>query len=160
METEMKYFENVTQEEAEKKAEELNGRILTNKEIDEIIQNDYNSENKIYTLNKNIFPLWTGTKVTHDESGEGTLEEGGKTHKIKLPETGWYEQDEFGMPTKEKSDSSNEKARKIYRRNSKHSGLVVRNYFFGDFSRRNVGCNYGASYRFGVLIEVKKKKVV
>lgn len=146
------YLENVTQEEAQKEAEKLKGRILTNKEIDVLLQQEP------ILLNPDLFPLWTGTHLGYLNTA-CTVTENGKTTVAVMPEKdGWYEQDEFGLPFGKPSKSSNKEARHLWRLD-KNSGLVVRrvNGWY-DLYRRYVDCCYVPGVRLGVLILRNSKR--
>ena len=145
------YLENLTQAEAQAKAKELNGRILTNKEIDYFLQQ------KLVTLRSELFPVWTGTHLDY----EGTsckITENGKTAKAAIPKKeGWYEQDEFGLPFGKPSSNSNQDARHLWRLD-KNSGLVARSYgrFYGR-GPRGVDCLGRPDCRLGVFVLLPEK---
>jgi len=142
--TEFIYLRNLTQKEALAEAKKRKGRILTNKEIDSLIQQDI--------LNPVIFPLWTGTHLEYDEK-TCKITENNKTVKCKMPDKdGWYEQDKFGLPFGKPSNDGNKNARYLWRL-EKNSGLVARWYLRWDgWYRRFVYCYEGPSRRLGVLI--------
>jgi len=145
------YLENLTQAEAQAKAKELNGRILTNKEIDEFLQQ------KLVTLRSELFPVWTGTHLDYDGSS-CKITENGKSAKATIPEKeGWYEQDKFGLPFGKPSGDSNQDARHLWRLD-KNSGLVARGYCrFGDGLRRGVDADYRPDRRLGVFVLLPEK---
>ena len=164
------YVKNVTWKEAMKKVKELRGRILTNREIDSLTQQDI--------LNSGIFPLWTGTHIEYKNSAEtaliwnddekkmlkrkgvstvGNSSEVPYKTKINLPlNDGWYLPDEkYCIPNGAESKSGVDAARFLYRwQDRDYVGLLVRGCgCFGDY-RRDVGAVCGGC-RFGVLIDVK-----
>jgi hypothetical protein len=118
--------------------------LLTNKDVDGLTVKQL----KKY---EDYFPLRTGTYVEFDGK-KAKITEAGKTVEKEVPtESGWYEQDEFGMPFGKPSSRSNPKARHLYRLN-KWKGLVVRWYGrWNDDFRRYVVCFYWPFDRFGVL---------
>jgi hypothetical protein len=101
-------WKDLTWKEALDRAKERkNVRILTNREIDSLLQQGI--------LNPGIMPLWAGTFVKYAGT-ECEVTEAGKTVKIKLPkEDGWYETDKFGIPSGKPSDENNPDARKLWR---------------------------------------------
>jgi hypothetical protein len=145
------YLENLTQAEAQAKAKELNGRILTNKEIDEFLQQ------KLVTLRSELFPVWTGTHLDYDGSS-CKITENGKSAKATIPEKeGWYEQDKFGLPFGKPSSDSNPGARYFWRLD-KNCGLVARSYgrWYG-WNRRDVDAGCGPNHRLGVFVLLPEK---
>lgn len=66
----------------------------------------------------------------------------------------WRLPDEFGFPSGKESDSTNQEARRLWRRvNEGYVGLLARDYYgFGD-DGRDVNCGYYPSDRYGVLTE-------
>jgi len=145
----------LTQKEALAAAKKRKLRLLTNKEIDAILQND--NLRKEYN---DYFPIWTGTHVEYSGT-DCTVTELGKRYECEMPGTDdWYGQDEFGMPTGEKSNSGNPNARYLWRVSS-YNGLLSRYYFDFGFGRRVVDADFRLDYRLGVLatpIEGRKVK--
>ena len=134
---EIKDYDNqggMTQEDALKEAKAKGLRLLTNKEMDAILQ-----DKKLYDKYYRFLPCWTGTRVEY-KGTECTVIENGKTTKMKIPENdGWYEVNELGLPFGKPSNSENPKARYLWRR-SEYSGLVARDWdgYWLDGIRRGV----------------------
>jgi len=120
-------------------------RMLTNLEVDAILQDD--AQRKAYY---SFFPCWTSTHLDYDGAA-CTITEGKKSVKCKMPERdGWYEADKFGLPFGKPSNSSNPAARYLWRI-SKYSGLVGRRGDWGGWNRRGVDAGWGSVVRLGVL---------
>ncbi|MFA5240629.1 MAG: hypothetical protein WC476_13115 [Phycisphaerae bacterium] len=151
-----KYSNGLTQNEALAAVKKRKLRLLTNKEIDAILQND--NLQKEYS---DYFPIWTGTHV--DYSGtDCAVTELEKKYVCEMPEKdGWYEQDKFGIPFGNPSNSNNLNARYLFRV-SNYSGLLSRSYGgFGNF-RRGVDAYGRYVSRLGVLatpLKQNKQKI-
>ena len=132
-------------------AKEKGVRLLTNKEIDAILQ-----DKKLYDEYYAFLPCWTGTRVEYKGTDCKVIEHG-KTHRMKMPEKdGWYEVNEFGLPFGKPSESSNPNARYLWRI-GEYSGLLSR---WGDWcydDGRRVVLASVRYVRLGVL-GVKKEK--
>lgn len=141
----------LSQADALREMEKRGLRILTNREVDALLQDEKQREKY-----GSFFPIWTGTRV--ELNGKKTkIIENGKTVEKEVSESDdWFEQDEFGMPFGKSSDSSNKDARYLWRV-SKYSGLVSRGCGFLDDGRRDVDCYYGGRARLGVLATPAKE---
>ena len=136
-------------------------KIMTNKELDEALVEDYENVKK-------AMDYWKGCITsTHIEYKAGSTEaliwnEGEKEKtKIYLPlQDGWYLTDEkYGIPNGERSNSSNPNARYLWRyQNESFSGLLVRRYVgFGVGGRRYVDAALRPYFRFGVVKKEDQK---
>lgn len=142
----------ITQEEALAQCKEKGLRLLTNLEVDAILQDE--SSYKKYS---DAFPVWTGTHVSYDGK-ECTITENGKVRKTVMPESNaWYEQDEQGLPFGKPSNQDKPEARYLWRVR-KNSSLLVR-WCWGWFVyfRRGVVAYGRPSDRCGVLATPVKK---
>lgn len=141
----LELWKDLTWKEALEKERESNGkaRILTNKEIDGLLQQGI--------LSVGIFPLWTGTFVKYDGT-ECEVTENGKTTKCNLPlEDGWYLPDKIGIPNGKPSDKNNQEARYLWRI-EKNETLLSRYYYGWDGgNRRYVSACDRPGGRLGVL---------
>lgn len=129
--------------------------MLTNAEVDDAIQNDYENIKK-------YLPCRTSTHITYKAGSTEALiwNEGEKKKtKIFLPnDDGWYLTDsKYGIPNGEKSSNSNPDARYLWRyQNKDYDGLLVRR---GDYDgRRLVVCYYVPYFRLGVSYDGEKPK--
>lgn len=152
------YDDGLTQAEALEKAKAKGLRLLTNKEHDELLTGEA-QEWKNY---KDCYPAWTGTHVEYKAgSTEAKVwDEGEKPEQISLPiQDGWYAPEgKHGLPVGLKSDSSDAKARRLWRwQTDAWSGLVSRGrgWVWGD-GRRGVDC-YVRVNRLGVLATPMKE---
>jgi len=138
------YLKGLTQAEAIAEAKKRKGRILTNKELDDLIQQDI--------LDPDIFPLWVGTHLEYKRTICKIIENG-KIVKCRIPEeNNWYEMNRFGLPFGKLSSSKNPKARYLWRK-AANSSLVARVYGrWYDGLRRYVDAYYDPSSRLGVLM--------
>lgn len=131
--------------------------MLTNAEVDDAIQNDYENIRK-------YLPCRTSTHITYNAgSTEAFIWNEGEKKKTKifLPhEDGWYLTDsKYGIPNGEKSSNSNPNARYLWRwQNKDYDGLLVRGFGYDDYVRRFVYCYLGPYVRLGVSYDGEKPK--
>ncbi|MBI4399629.1 hypothetical protein HY570_02670, partial [Candidatus Micrarchaeota archaeon] len=113
--------------EAQIKAKEMGLRILTNKEVDNLLQNE-----KLSDKYAKYFPCWTGTHVHVVSEGTGWVTEHGKSEKIRLPKNdGWYIVDrKYRLPIGKESNKENPMARFLSL--SEHGYFVVRGWDYVD----------------------------
>jgi len=134
--------------------------MITNAEADEIL----NEKAEQYKEFKDYFACWTATHIEYKAGAtEATVyNDGEKPTKIPFPlKNGeWFECDnKWGIPNGKPSNSSNPKARRLWRyMDSDFKGFVLRGGFdvFDVDGRRDVGCNVGPSGRYGVLAVRRK----
>ena len=132
--------------------------MMSNKELDEAIQNDYENIKK-------FLPCKTSTHLSYKTGSTKAYiwNEGEKKKtKINLPlNDGWYETDnKFGIPNGKPSNPSNPQARYLWRwQNRDFDGLLVRGFNVFGSDGRDVGADYdGYDIRCGVLVEVPDRK--
>lgn len=124
--------------------------MLTNAEMDWLIQNRYNEIKK-------CLPAWTATHISYKAGAREALiwNEGEKKKtKINLPlYDGWYLPDKkYGIPNGKASDSGNPKARYLWRwQDQDYDGLLLR-WLDWDGDRRDVDAYYWPGGRYGVAI--------
>ncbi len=118
-------------------------RLLTNQELDAILQNDRLRE-KYYPVS----PFLTGTHVDLDGAKCVVKENGDERGCVAPTKDGWYEQDEQGLPFGKPLTDKIKEARYLNRL-KKFSGLVARNY--NCYDRQGVVLFDDPYLRFGVL---------
>lgn len=147
------YSDGLTANEAISKSKEQKKHILTNLEHDELL----NGEKQEWKNYKSAYWAWAGTHIKYSK---GSLKaevwnDGEKKHTvIDFPlSDGWYlVNNKYGIPNGEKSDSSNPKARYLWRLQSEDfEGLVARGYVLFVDDRRGVSCGGDQSRSYGVL---------
>ncbi|MBI4399439.1 hypothetical protein HY570_01705 [Candidatus Micrarchaeota archaeon] len=124
---------SLTQDEALRLAAKKGLRLLTNMEVDELL----NGEGEEWKKYDEAFPCFTSTRVTYN-GVKAVVTENGKSEQMTLPmEYGWYIPDKYGIPRLAASDYKNPKARHLFRAEGEDCLVVRHRYCFGS-ERRDV----------------------